>query len=113
LIPISYLRGRANAYLSLKKFSGAIADYDRSLSLGSRDLATYHDRGLAKLQLGRDYEAISDFSSAIKLLPPESRDDFMYGSRADAYMKTRQWDLAIRDLTTAISFQWPLIYRSS
>ena len=26
-----------------------------------------------------------------------------YEARADAYMKTRQWDLAIRDLTTAIS----------
>jgi tetratricopeptide (TPR) repeat protein len=99
------LKGRANAYLSLKQFSGAIADYDRSLSLDSRDLVSYHDRGLAELQLGRDHEAISDFSSAIKLLPAESHDDFMYKSRADAYMKIRQWDLAIRDLTTAISFQ--------
>ena len=28
-----------------------------------------------------------------------------YQARADAYMKTRQWDLAIRDLTTAISLE--------
>jgi hypothetical protein len=30
---------------------------------------------------------------------------YSYESRADAYVKTRQWDRAIRDLTTAISLQ--------
>jgi len=56
------------------------------------------------MQLGRDYDAISDFNVAIELKPRE-RQHTSYESRADAYMKTRQWDLAIRDLTTAISLQ--------
>jgi tetratricopeptide (TPR) repeat protein len=82
----------------------AIADYDRILSLDLQDWISYHDRGLAKMQLGRDYDAISDFNAAIELKPRE-RQYTSYESRADAYVKTRQLDAAIRDLTTAISLQ--------
>jgi tetratricopeptide (TPR) repeat protein len=99
------LKGRANAHFNLKQFQQAIADYDRILSLDPQDRGAYHDRGLAKMQLGRDYDAISDFSSAIKIQPRELNEHYSYENRADAYVKTRQWDLALRDLTTAISFQ--------
>jgi tetratricopeptide (TPR) repeat protein len=97
-------KGRALALFHLKQFQKAIADYDRIVSLDSQDWATYHDRGLAKMQLGRDYDAISDFNSAIKIKSREWQHS-SYESRANAYIKTRQWDLAIRDLTTAISLQ--------
>jgi tetratricopeptide (TPR) repeat protein len=83
----------------------AIDDYDRILSLDKQDKASFHDRGLSKMFLDRDYDAISDFSSAIQIQPRELLKHDSYESRADAYMKTRQWDLAIRDLTTAISLQ--------
>jgi tetratricopeptide (TPR) repeat protein len=100
------LKGRANANLNLKQFQQAIVDYDRILSLDPQDRGAYHDRGLAKMGLGRDYYgAISDFSSAIKVQPRKLQEHYSYESRADTYMKTRQWDLAIRDLTTAISLQ--------
>jgi tetratricopeptide (TPR) repeat protein len=98
------LKQRASAFFNLKRFQEAIADHDRVLSLDLQDWISYHDRGLAKMQLGRDYDAISDFSAAIELKPRE-RQHTSYEARADAYMKTRQWDLAIRDLTTAISLQ--------
>ena len=98
------LKGRALAFYHLKQLQKAIADYDRILSLDQQDWVSYHDRGLAKMQLGRDYDAISDFNAAIELKPQE-RKHTSYESRADAYVKTRQWDLAIRDLTTAISLQ--------
>jgi len=98
------LKGRALAFSHLKQFQKAIADYDRILSLDRQNWISYHDRGLAKMQLGRDYDAISDFNAAIELKPRE-RQHTSYESRADAYVKTRQWDLAIRDLTTAISLQ--------
>jgi tetratricopeptide (TPR) repeat protein len=96
------LRGRAS---HLRQFQKAIADYDRVLSLNPQEADIYHDRALAKMQLGRDYEAISDLSTAIKLKPRELGEYHSFESRADAYMKTRQWDLAIRDLTTAISLE--------
>src|SRR6266702_1758477 len=96
------LNGRALAYFNLKQFEKAISDYDKSLSLNPKDATIYNDRGLAKMQLGRDYEAISDLNAAIKLKPRELQEYHSYENRADAYMKTRQWEFAIRDLTTAI-----------
>jgi tetratricopeptide (TPR) repeat protein len=99
------LKGRANALFNLKQFQQAILDYDRILSVDPQDRGAYHDRGLAKMQLGRDYDAISDFSSAIKMQPRELMQHYSYENRADAYVKTGQWDRAIGDLTTAISLQ--------
>jgi tetratricopeptide (TPR) repeat protein len=105
------LKGRALEYLHLKEYKRAIADYDRILSLDAQDATSMHDRGLAKMLLGRNYEAISDFSAYInfklKSTSIESRSDAAHGyeSRGDAYVKTRQWDRAIRDFTMAISYQ--------
>jgi len=99
------LNGRALAYFNLKQFEKAISDYDKSLSLNPKDATIYNDRGLAKMQLGRDYEAISDLNAAIKLKPRELQEYHSYENRADAYMKTGQWEFAIRDLTTAISLE--------
>jgi tetratricopeptide (TPR) repeat protein len=99
------LRKRATARLNLKQFQDAIADYDKVLSIDPKDWIAFHDRGLAKMGLGNGYEAVSDFSATIKLTQREPEQSHYYESRADAYMKTRQWDLAIRDFTTAISLK--------
>jgi tetratricopeptide (TPR) repeat protein len=101
------LRGRALAFFHLKQFEKAITDYDRILSFDPEDKASYNDRGLAKTYTGREYDAISDFTSAIKLQPRDllNQSHYSFEGRADAYTKTRQWDLAVRDLTTAISLQ--------
>jgi tetratricopeptide (TPR) repeat protein len=99
----SALRSRATAELNLKQFKSAILDYDKVLSIDPQDWISFHDRGLAKIELGNTYEAISDFSATIKLTKRELKQSHYYESRAEAYMKTQQWDLAIRDFTTAIS----------
>jgi tetratricopeptide (TPR) repeat protein len=57
------------------------------------------------MQLGRTDEAISDFSNAIQNAKRELGHSSSYENRADAYIKTQQWDLAVSDLTTAISLQ--------
>jgi tetratricopeptide (TPR) repeat protein len=99
----SALLSRATALLNLKKFKSAIEDYDKVLAIDPRDWVAFHDRGLAKVELGNAYDAISDFSATIKLTKREFAQSHYYASRADAYVKTQQWDLAIRDFTTAIS----------
>ena len=43
-----------------------IADWNRVLTLDPKNFAAYNDRAAAKLELGDTYEAISDFSDAIK-----------------------------------------------
>ena len=57
------------------------------------------------MELGNAYDAISDLSKAIENKKRELRQSNSYEIRAEAYMKTQQWDLAIRDMTTAISLQ--------
>jgi tetratricopeptide (TPR) repeat protein len=59
----------------------------------------------AKMLSLSPYEAISDFTDAIKLEARELLKSKAYEGRADAYMQTREWDLAIKDLTTAISLR--------
>src|SRR6516164_229223 len=56
------------------------------------------EAGRAKMQSLSPYEAISDFTDAIKIEGWELL-------KASAYMQTREWDLAIKDLTSAISLQ--------
>jgi tetratricopeptide (TPR) repeat protein len=99
------LSDRAEVYFDLKQFAQAIPDYDKVIALDSKNAGAFNDRGLAKIELGQTYDAISDFGEAITLKPRELQKSDSYENRADAYMKTRQWPHAIRDLTTAISLQ--------
>jgi tetratricopeptide (TPR) repeat protein len=99
------LSDRAEVYFELKQFGPAVSDYDKVLALDPKDAGAYNDRGLAKTELGDTYEAISDFGKAIENKKRELQHSSSEENRADAYIKTGQWDLAIRDLTTAISLQ--------
>jgi tetratricopeptide (TPR) repeat protein len=99
------IKDRAKVYFSLKQFQQAVPDYDKAVALDPKDYGAFNDRGLAKMELGNTYDAISDFSDAIRLRPRELQQSDSYENRADAYLKTEQWALAIRDLTTAISLQ--------
>lgn len=99
------LTERAEVYFELKQFQQAISDYDKILTLDAKDAGAYNDRALAKMEVGDNYGAIADFANAIVNKKRELQQSSSYEGRADAYMKTQQWDLAIRDLTTAISLQ--------
>jgi hypothetical protein len=59
----------------------------------------------AKMLALSPYEAISDFTDAIKLEGSELLKSKAYEGRADAYMQTSEWHAAIKDLTTTISLQ--------
>lgn len=99
------LTQRAEAYFELKEFAKAIPDYDKILALDPKDSGAYNDRGLAKVEFADLYGAISDFGSALENKDRSLQRSGTEENRADAYLKTRQWDLAIHDLTTAISLQ--------
>ena len=59
--------------------------------------------GQAKMRALSFYEATSDFTDAIKIEGRELLKSKAYEGRADAYMQTYEWNLAVKDLTTAIS----------
>src|SRR5215471_16867657 len=61
--------------------------------------------GLAKMLSLSPYEAITDFTDAIKIEGRELLKSKAYEGRADAYMQTYEWGLAVKDLTAAISLQ--------
>jgi tetratricopeptide (TPR) repeat protein len=61
--------------------------------------------GQAQMLSLSPYEAISHFTDAVKLEGRELLKSKAYEGRADAYMQTYEWVLAIKDLTTAISVQ--------
>jgi tetratricopeptide (TPR) repeat protein len=103
LIPA--LKGRANQYLNLKQWQQALEDYNKVIAAEPRDWVDYHDRGLAKMEVGAPYDEISDFTASINIKGRELSKTNGYENRANAYMKTGQWELAIKDLTTAISLQ--------
>jgi tetratricopeptide (TPR) repeat protein len=63
------------------------------------------EAGRAKMQSLSPYEAISDLTEAIKIEGWELLKSKAYEGRASAYMQTRDWDRAIKDLTSAISLQ--------
>ena len=60
------LKQGADIYFSLKRYQEAIRDYDKILVLDPNHGGAYNDRGLAKMELGKTYDAISDFEKAIK-----------------------------------------------
>jgi tetratricopeptide (TPR) repeat protein len=99
------LTERADVNFHLKQFRKAIADWDRTIALDSKNYGAFNDRGLNRMELGDTYGAISDFDEAIHNRGRELLHTYSYEARAEAYMKSRQWDRAIRDLTTAISLQ--------
>ena len=61
--------------------------------------------GQAKMRALSAYEAITDFTDAIKMEGRELLKAKAYEGRAEAYMQTYEWDLAAKDLTTAISLE--------
>jgi tetratricopeptide (TPR) repeat protein len=96
---------RAQAYFDLKQFAQAVPDYDKIVAFDPKNSGAYNDRGLAKMELGDLYGAISDFGTALENKERLLQQTSTVENRADAYMKTQQWDLAIIDLTSAISLQ--------
>lgn len=99
------LLDRANFYLDHKQTPQAISDYDSFLKLQLHNADALDGLGHAEIDIGNPYEAISDFGKAIDALKGSNDIANEYATRADAYMKTDQWDLAIKDLTSAISLQ--------
>jgi tetratricopeptide (TPR) repeat protein len=99
------LNHRGDIYCDLQNWRQGIADYDRVLALDPKNLTNLHERAEAKLKIGDTYGAISDLDEVIRNEERRLLHSTGHEDRADAYMKTKQWDAAIRDLTTAISVQ--------
>lgn len=100
----------AESFYSLKQYSEAIPYYDKVIERQPENAGAYNDRALAKKYINKYYDAISDFSEAIKhkrLKPNISLGlDNTYENRAVAYVKVNNYDSAIEDYSSAIGLKF-------
>jgi poly(3-hydroxybutyrate) depolymerase/Tfp pilus assembly protein PilF len=88
---------RGVAYLALKDYAPALADFSRSIELGPTADA-YNNRGNVHFSQKQFKEAISDFGESIKLKEsPEA-----YTNRGTAYEESGEDTLGLADLDQAI-----------
>ncbi len=91
--------GRAEANCNLEENAKAIIDCNRSLSLDANQRA-FHLRGKLHLIGGNFKAAVADFDRALKLGKVEAN---ILLDRADALIKQRMYQEAIRDCTQALN----------
>lgn len=80
-------------------FSGAITDYNRSISMDPKNPKAYYNRGLAKMDIKLLNEAILDFTKAIEIDPTK---DFAYNNRGICKYMQDKHEEAITDYSLAI-----------
>jgi tetratricopeptide (TPR) repeat protein len=111
-VPLPFLRGmvhcdRADAELSSKQFSAAADDYSKYLTLTNvDDPSRLTHRARAYAGCGKTSEAISDMTTYLQLktLKPKQRLG-AYVYRSALYSKTKEYDKAISDLSSALTIE--------
>lgn len=98
---------RASDYLNLKQYQQALKDYEKILTLDPENVTAYADRGLARLETGNTWGAITDFGNAIRR--KKEGDSYLpnlYEYRGDGYVKLGQYRHAIADYSKAIELSF-------
>lgn len=88
---------RGAAYVSLKDYAAAVADFSRSIEL-TPTKAAYANRANIYLYQQKYEEAIADLTAGIKLQPSAE----MYTDRGVAYQNSKRAALALDDFSRAI-----------
>ena len=82
----------------MKRFDGALADYDAYIRLEPGNGRAYYVRGLAKAGLGRPGEAVQDYDTSIRLEPGRGE---VFLARAQAFESMKRYEDALRDAQRA------------
>jgi len=85
----------------MNDFSGAIADYSRSIELSPDLDMAYFNRGLARVNMRQRSEAIADFTKAISL-NPDYKEAYYY--RGALNVDAGNFNSVITDLNKAIGY---------
>ncbi|MCF6367021.1 MAG: tetratricopeptide repeat protein [Bacteroidales bacterium] len=94
-----YYSNRGITKGKLGDYDGAIADFDKALSITPEESGAYSNRGRAKMLKGDTEDAIKDFNTAISLDPKHFS---AYLNRAVAKQILKDFDGAIIDYTKTI-----------
>jgi tetratricopeptide (TPR) repeat protein len=98
--PMGYIaRGTLKAY-KLNDFSGALADYNQAVKLGSVTNALYSSRGFVRSQLNDFSGSLADYNRALKLYPGDA---YTYLGRANLHqIYLKNPEAALLDFDKAI-----------
>ena len=91
---------RGIIYYQKHNYRAALADYDKAVTIDSRNAQTYYNRGMLRAELGDYNRALDDFNKAIDLEPNQT--DMRY-QRAVVLLQLRQWRQALEDLDELIT----------
>jgi len=86
-------------FLTNKKFSQAISEFDKLINKNSRDADAYYTRGLAYALQGKYAPAIADFTRYLEF---EKKDADSYCNRGLARVLQGQYDQGLADLNKAL-----------
>ena len=89
----AYMR-RGDAEGSSRDYDAAIADFSKSIELGSKNAYVFYFSGTTKVKRGKVDDGLADISKAIKL---DSKNVWFYFSRGDAYFDKGNYKAAIAD----------------
>ncbi|MBI2967799.1 MAG: tetratricopeptide repeat protein [Bacteroidetes bacterium] len=67
---------RGNAKFGLKDYKGAIADYDKTISLNNEYSTAYYQRALVRFAMGENLAGCEDMKMAKKYNCPGANDEF-------------------------------------
>lgn len=90
---------RGEAYISLNRYEDALADLDKSISLGRKEPFLYALRASVESNLEKDDAALRDYSQAIALEPGNAE---YYDKRGGFYAARDDLDRALSDYDRAI-----------
>jgi serine/threonine protein kinase/Tfp pilus assembly protein PilF len=103
---IDVYRWRGETRLAQGKYVEAATAFDTYLQKGGTpSAAVFHQRGLARVKLGRNAEAIEDFGRALDANPQAAERAPLHLCRAQAYLAVDALKLALRDFEEALRLQ--------
>jgi tetratricopeptide (TPR) repeat protein len=92
---LDYIMARGYAWIQLKAWAKAEADYTEALCLDPNSIGSYRNRAIARDQQGTWATAAADCT---ELLQRDPKDVVAYRSRADAWNRLGKWEKALSDL---------------
>jgi len=89
-------------YVALGKLPDAIKELDTAVKFAPDDHVIRRSRAHLLEQTGQFGKAIVDYTTAIKTIQRQNRAS-LYEARGKCYMKTKEYQLAVDDFTSALS----------
>jgi tetratricopeptide (TPR) repeat protein len=108
-IEVSEFEANGNRFFGEKNYAASAAEFTKAIAVDPEGAEYYFGRGRAYLMLGKNNEAVADYTKMIQLAASDKTAarnlHLAYNNRAAAYLGLGKNDLAIADLTQAIKLK--------